>query len=414
MSSFASLLKHKRVLSFGFSMTTFSSFGQTFLVSLFLPSLLKEFQLTNASFGELYALATLLSALTLPYFGKKIDSMSVKRYTMYVGLGLVVSCFLFSLSESLVFLFLAFLGLRLTGQGLMGHIAATSMARYFNHLRGKALSIAWLGYPFGEAVLPILVTLMISAYGWRVSWIVMGIFILLTLIPLLLFFDVTRALDQQEKTKESIEEWKESVPSVTRKEVLRDYRFYLMLPVSFLPPLTLTCLFLYQLQIAELKGWTAEWAALSFTAFAIARFVFSLVAGLLVDRFTAMRLFPIHLIPLVIGVGILMNSSHPYASLFYLAFAGMTVGLGGNIKSSMLPEIYGPQHLGSIRSVIVMVSVLSTSAGPVAFGHLLDAGIQLENILFWWVIFAGFSVFLSFIAFAKYRGVLRPAPLATR
>ena len=83
------ILTHPRVLGFGVLLTLFSSFGQTFLISIFVPRLLESFGLGTAAFGTLYAAATLCSALCLPYFGRLIDRVPLARFSMLTGLGLV-------------------------------------------------------------------------------------------------------------------------------------------------------------------------------------------------------------------------------------------------------------------------------------------------------------------------------------
>lgn len=57
------------------------------------------------------------------------------------------------------------------------------MARVFPHGGGKALSVTSLGHPLGEGLLPLLVVLMIHASGWRVSWMILGLSILLVFVP---------------------------------------------------------------------------------------------------------------------------------------------------------------------------------------------------------------------------------------
>ena len=59
MSYYKFFLTHPRLLSFGLLLTLFSSFGQTFLISIFVPRLLVTFDLNTATFGTLYAGATL-------------------------------------------------------------------------------------------------------------------------------------------------------------------------------------------------------------------------------------------------------------------------------------------------------------------------------------------------------------------
>jgi MFS family permease len=162
------------MLSFGVLLTLFSSFGQTFLISMFVPRLLETFQLNTAQFGLLYAAATITSALSLPFFGRLIDRTTLRRFSLAVGLGLVLACFLMALAPNVPLLFLAILGLRLTGQGLLSLTASTAMARVFGQGRGKALSLSGLGYPLGEGLLPLLVVLLIHGVGWRFSWGILG------------------------------------------------------------------------------------------------------------------------------------------------------------------------------------------------------------------------------------------------
>jgi MFS family permease len=88
-----------------------------------------------------------------------------------------------ALAPNVPLLFLAILGLRLTGQGLLSLTASTAMARVFGQGRGKALSLSGLGYPLGEGLLPLLVVLLIHGVGWRFSWGILGALIALLLLP---------------------------------------------------------------------------------------------------------------------------------------------------------------------------------------------------------------------------------------
>ena len=138
------------MLSFGFMLNFFSSYGQTFLISLYLPFLVSAASIQNSAFGSLYSVATLLSALILSQIGKYIDTVPLKTYSWLATLGLVLSSFLFSQVYSVYVLFIALFGLRLSGQGLMSHISSTVTAKYFDADRGKALGITSLGHPAGQ------------------------------------------------------------------------------------------------------------------------------------------------------------------------------------------------------------------------------------------------------------------------
>ncbi|HOO93565.1 MAG TPA: hypothetical protein PKX94_08850, partial [Opitutales bacterium] len=76
MSYLRFVLSHPRALGFGVLLTLFSSFGQTFLISIFVPRMIDEMGLSTGGFGTLYSVATVLSASCLPFFGRILDRVS--------------------------------------------------------------------------------------------------------------------------------------------------------------------------------------------------------------------------------------------------------------------------------------------------------------------------------------------------
>ena len=125
---FTFLRENLRFLAFGFVLTLSSSFGQTYYIALFSADIRGDFGLSHGDFGLLYSLATLASGLSLVWVGRQIDRVDLRLYTALVCAGLVASCWFMALVPSVTALVLALFVLRLTGQGLMGHTAITSMA----------------------------------------------------------------------------------------------------------------------------------------------------------------------------------------------------------------------------------------------------------------------------------------------
>ncbi|HDR46683.1 MAG TPA: MFS transporter [Geoalkalibacter subterraneus] len=373
--------QNPRLALFGPLFSFFSNFGQTFFLSLFLPLLIAEFNLTNASFGGIYSAATLSGALTLMWIGQYIDRYDLKHFSVLVALGLAGAALLMSATVSVWMLFLALFGLRLFGQGLANHTAQTTMARYFVTVRGKALSVSALGLPLGEAILPSLGAFFISWLGWRGSWLAIGVLILIVLVPLqwrLLGSLETHpelwAKKQNDSTAGAEKKW-------NRRGVLRDSRFYFILPATLLSPFLLTGLFLYQMVLADHKGWSMEVMASAFVFFAAARVVCSLSVGPLIDRFSARRLFPFLLLPLLAGLVILLWVEAWWAPFVYLLFAGMTEGMGTSVKNALWAEMYGVRTLGAIRSMLSTFLLIGTAVSPLLFGWLLDRGLGFDQIL---------------------------------
>jgi MFS family permease len=364
------------MLGFGLLTALSTSFGQTFFIALFLPHFQQSFSLSKSDFGLLYGVGTLLSALSLPWLGSRIDTANLPRYTGATLAGLAAACLLMALSPHFLALGLAILGVRLMGHGLLAHISQTVMAREFGANRGKALGIAGLGYPLGEALLPITFTLLLRALGWREAWLLVAVFIAGVLLPLVL-----RLLRAAPAPPVSELPGGAEVAPFSRKQILRDPRLYLTLPAVLVLPFVLTGLFLFQAPLAESKGWAYEWMAAAFAGFAISRAVCSLLSGPLIDRFSATRLLPFYMAPLVAGIAVLIVGQSPWAAFIYMILVGATTGASSNIASAVWAEFYGAANVGTVRSVSAALAVLSTAASPALMGWMFHLGATFDDML---------------------------------
>lgn len=362
------------VLSFGVLLTLFSSFGQTFLLSIFVPHWMEAFRLDTAQFGLLYAAATLLSAASLPFFGRLIDRVPIQVFSLAVGTGMVAACFLVALAPGVWWIFLAIFALRLTGQGLLSLTASTTMARLFGGGRGKALSISYLGYPLGEGLLPSLALLLILAVGWRWSWAILGLAIALMLLPAMTV--LLRGV--KESDREAPERDASKPPS---RGLLRDWRFYALLPNNLFLPLVLTALFLYQVPLAESRGWSVQVITTAFIGFAMARMLGSLLVGLLIDRWSALRLLPFILMPACAGLIFLSVGTSPWMALAYLALVGFSQGITSPTMTALWAEVYGVSSLGATKGMVATIGVFATALGPLLLGGLLKFGVPFSVIV---------------------------------
>lgn len=361
-------------------LTFCSSFGQTFFISLFVPVWEKEFTLGSGTLGSLYSLATLMSAAMLPFVGRLVDTIDLRRFTLAVAAVLATGCAALSFAANWWHLLVLLFVLRLSGQGLCGHIASTTMARRFENDRGKALSISAMGFPLGEGLFPTLGILAIAAWGWRTTTLVDAGFVLMVMMPaafwLLNSVELRKPpnavpdgpVDPTEK------EW-------TRRHVLRDWRFYCLLPGFLNIPFAVTGLIIHQARLAEFKGWTMAHLAFAFAGFAIARVICSLLVGPAIDRWSARQVFPLIGLPMALGIGLLIAMDSTWTALIYLSFMGGSMGLASGTGSALWAELYGVRHLGAIKSLGSSMAIFGTALSPALFGWILGAGIGFEWIL---------------------------------
>ena len=392
-----------KVILFGFIFTFFSSFGQSFFLGLFNSSIRDALSITHGQFGSIYASATLLSSLILVWIGKKIDDINILRFASYVIILLAISCFLFSKISSIIFLFFSIFLMRLSGQGLMSHTATTTISRFFERSRGKALSITWLGLSLAEFVLPLLIVFLLTIIEWRNIWLSVSILVVMVL-PFATFFLVKNInLESREKFGnqnnkiKKIKQWK-------RIEVLRDYRFYIICLNMLAMPWIATGTFVYQSFISSSKEWGPYIIAQSFMVYSILSVITLFFSGFLIDKYSSRKLLIYMNIPLLFSAFVLFYFNNSFSSFLFLGLIGISNGLANVLGSSTWAEIYGVKYIGSIKALTTALMVFSTAFGTALFGILIDNNFLIEQI----ALVSGSYILVAVILLFLIRNKLNP------
>ena len=367
-----------KIIIFGFIFTFFSSFGQSFFIGLFNSSIRSDLNISHGQFGAIYALATLISSLSLIWLGKKIDEFKLIHFSFLVIFLLFFASIFFSLVNGVYLLFAGIFLLRLSGQGLMSHAATASISRYFERSRGRALSATWLGLSTAEFIMPVTIVFFLSIYSWRSIWLSIALLIILFL-PFISFFTI-RKVTLLSREKENKLNNKNNIKSWTRKEVLYDPKFYLISLLMVALPAINTGVFVYQSFILESKLWGEFVIAKSFMIYAILSVLTLFISGPLVDKFTSRKILPFMNLPSLLSMIILFYFDSYISAYFVLGFMGISNGLANVLGSSTWAEIYGVKYIGSIKALTTAMMVFSTAFGTAAFGLIIDSGYSIEVI----------------------------------
>ena len=392
-----------KVIIFGFIFTFFSSFGQSFFLGLFNSSIRDALSITHGQFGSIFASATLLSSLILVWIGKKIDDVNILKFASYVIIFLSISSFIFSKISSVIFLFIGIFLMRLAGQGLTTHTATTTISRYFEKNRGRALSTCWLGLSLAEFTMPVLIVFLLTFIEWRDIWISISILIIIVL-PVTAYIlvrnvrlDTREDSSKKDETRRETKQWK-------RIEVLKDYRFYVICMTMLAMPWIATGTFVYQSFISTSKGWGPYVIAQSFMAYSIFSVITLFVSGFLIDKFSSRRLLIYMNIPLLMATIVLFYFDSSFSSFIFLGLIGISNGLANVLGSSTWAEIYGVKYIGSIKALTTALMVFSTAFGTALFGILIDNGLSIEQI----AIVSGVYILCSIILLYLVRNKLNP------
>lgn len=387
---FKLLFQHPNTMAYGTLLNYFSSFGQTFFISLFVPWWIEHAGVSNAEFGQIYGIISILSALMLPIPGRWIDRISLRSYSIAIYVGLAASTLWLAGADSPIKLFIGLFLVRMFGQGLMTHTSSTAIAKIFTENRGKALSLTSMGHPLAQLTLPLILAALLIHFSHPVSLMVLVIASAVILTPILLQLKADPPVSANEKN---------NAETSKNNKLLRQKTFWLLASNIFVIPFLATAIMLYQFAIAEAKGWDSSWVTFSFAFFAAFNGLSIFASGELIDRFGSTKLFAAYLLPAMIGFILLGISNNPLSFPIFYGLLGISAGTGMTVKTAIQADIYGTRQLGKVRSLLSTVMVLGTAAGPPLFGGLLDLGMPLHTILI------GSAAMLLIVAYTGTRAV---------
>ena len=391
-----------KVILFGFIFTFFSSFGQSYFLGLFNSSIREALSITHGQFGSIFASATLCSSLLLIWVGKKIDDVNIFKFAFFVTILLSFACFFFSRITSVFLLFIGIFLMRFSGQGMMSHTASTTISRYFTRTRGRALSISWFGLSSAEFVMPVLMVYLLTFIDWQNLWIIFSITVLIVL-PIVSFLLIknlnldSREANNENKKEVEIKQWK-------RREVIKDYRFYIISSNMLAMPWIFTGFAVFQSFVQTSKGWGPYVIAQSFMSYSIFSVLTLFLSGFLIDKFTSRKLLIYMNIPLLLSVVVLFFFDTPITAFVFLGLVGISNGFANILGSSTWAELYGVKYLGSIKALTTALMVFATAFGTALFGYLIDKGFTVGNI----AVVSGTYIFISLILLFFVRKKLNP------
>lgn len=370
------LRRNGAFLAAGLLLTFTSSFGQTFFISVFSGEIRAAFGLGHGSWGAIYAAGTFASAMAMLWAGQATDIFRVRALCLVVLPAFAAACLAMASAQAGWMLLPIIFALRFAGQGMTSHIATVAMARWFVATRGRALSIASMGFALGEALLPVAFVALLAVVDWRWLWVLAAGLILAALpaVSRLLALERTPRSVAEENASHGMggRHWR-------RGEVLGHWLFWCLVPALLGPAAFVTAVFFHQVHLAETKGLSHLALVALFPLYTLSAVAVTLLSGFLIDRLGTRRLMPLVQLPLVAAFLVLAEAESAAGMVAGLVLMAASVGANHTVPSAFWAEFYGTRHLGAVRALASAVMVLGTALGPIATGLALDAGMAFDR-----------------------------------
>jgi MFS family permease len=356
-----------------------SCFGQTFFISLFAGEIRQAFNLSHGEWGFIYSGGTLASAIAMLCFGGYVDKYKITLNIKIVIISLSLVCLTMTFVSLVWLLPLIIFGLRFFGQGMLIHIPAVAIGKWYGKNKGKALSLSIMGFSIGEAIFPVIFVSLFMLIGWRNSWLV-GTVILLFILPIIITLLSNERVpnSKQENLSDQFgmgsKHWK-------RRDVLKNWVFWAVIIPFLIPPIFSTAFFFNMVHLTEVKNWSLITFTSLFPFYTGMSIITTLASGWMLDKFGVEKILPFYLIPMATGLLIFSYSNTYLTAAIGFSFLGMTQGLAMTIGGTFWPTYYGTKNLGSVRSLSTSTMVFGTAIGPAVVGKLLDIDVNYNFIL---------------------------------
>lgn len=370
------ILDNRRWLGAGALLTFGTCWGQTFFISIFADEIMTHYRISDGQWGAIYAAGTMASGILMIFTGALADRFHPRPLALGLLALLAVFCLGMALNRALWLLPILIFGLRFCGQGMLNHTAHVAIARWFTANRGKAISIAGLGFASGEAFLPLIVVAALALITWQKIWLVAAVLCGVYMIGVILLF--ARDREHQIATINA------GSPGMagrhwTRAEAMGHPLFWAISALVFSQSALGTAIFFQQAHLAEVKGWThASFTAL-FPLFTATAVISGLAYGWAIDRFGSLRLVAVFLIPLALAFGIFWISDRYQLAVLAMMLFGLMAGGGATLLTTIWAEAFGTDHIGAIKAASAAVMVIGSAVGPFISGLLIDQGLNFDD-----------------------------------
>ncbi|MGI8486542.1 MAG: MFS transporter [Thermomicrobiales bacterium] len=353
--------------------------GMTYGVAAFVDPVTSDLGMSRSVLSLAYAIATLLSAFVLLAIGKQIDRWGGRLVMAIAAIGLAIGVVWLSFSAGPLWMFVGFALTRTFGQGVMPLAARIIVPHWFFRQRGRAFSMIGIAGTLSIATMPPVHEWLIHAVGWRATWRIDAIVLLVVVTPIILLFlrntpeDVGQYPDGIVPDPEAPPATSDASGGMSLREAMHTPAFWGLVVVSAVGFGLTSGLALNQVAIFVDLGYPASLAALTFTVESIAMFGVTLAIGTLVDRYPLRYSLALSQLLLVVGMAVLLMAQSFWLGAVYAALRGASMAIILVTVDVAWPAFFGRKQLGSVRGFGAAIGVFGTAMVPLPFGFAYDA-----------------------------------------
>jgi len=334
---------------------------------LFLKPLTLEFGWHREAASAGFSIAALTVAAASPGLGFLLDRLGPRKIILpCIAIFSLAYASLALLTPHLMHYYLVFFLIGLVGNGTAYLGYSRAISSWFNRRRGLALSIMLAGGSCGAMFLPVVAQYVITQYGWRTAFVVLGILAFSLGFPLTAIFVREHPTAQQTATA-SIH-FGDSVGKALSGRV-----FWVIAATVCLYAISVNGAIAHLSALLTDRGVSTQGASYAVAIIGATGLIGRILTGIFLDRFFGPRVSQAMLLMTVLGI-VLLSVAHTLTTgLIAASLIGFSMGSEGDITPYLLSRYFGLRRLSTLYALTWTTYAIGGAAGPILVGRVFDS-----------------------------------------
>lgn len=356
------------------------TYGIRFSFGVFFKPLEQDFGWTRALTSGIFSVYMILGSLFAILGGWVADRYGARKLFMVMGFFAFLGLALTSQAHELWYILLSYSLLVAIGTGPTYAVTTSIATRWFTKRRGLALAIVTSGVGLGSILMAPVAAYLIENYGWRFSFVVIGLIALIIIIPCSLFFkkapnDAT-ALSEDKNQRapdlNSSEGQQKETGGFSLSQALRSRNFGLIASIWFFYSFCLFTVMTHVVPHAIDLGIAPIQAASILSISGFVTIPSRILTGIASDKLGRKPLALISALLMAAALLWLIFSSSLWMLYLFAAVFGAAYGGLSPSSTAIVGDTFGVRNIGVIMGVLEVGWVFGAAIGPALAGYIFD------------------------------------------
>jgi MFS family permease len=348
--------------------------GLFYIYGIFFKSLMTDFQWTRAVTSGAFSISVLVSGIAGIITGRLSDHFGPQKVIVFCAVLLTLGYSLMYFVQNTWQFYLLYGIIIASGVGGFWAPQVSTIARWFTGKRGFMTGIVSGGISFGTLILPPVVTRLIDIFGWRMTYLIIGVAIFIVIMVSAKFVKPgPQAMDMsrysENKAKMPIVE--QSL-SFNLKAAISTYQFWAVATIYLFFGIAQLMVIVHIVPNAIGVGMSSFSAAGILSVIGGVSFIGRILIGLIADRIRVKPAAILSLGLMTIALLWLQQADNPWKLYVFAVFFGFGYGGLSCLQSLMAAELFGLLSLGVITGFFSLSFDIGGAIGPWLAGFIFD------------------------------------------